>query len=144
LTIDAWTSSNKLPFLAIMDHWIDTKYEQFNTVIGFERLKGSHMAGNMADVLLKVLNMYGIREAINCITADNTTVNDDIFLDLELEMTEWSQEDGQICCLARVLNLAAHTVLRALKSEANEQEVHLVSENPNDLGNNNEVDPGTT
>ena len=28
LTIDAWTSSNKLPFLAITAHWIDTKYEK--------------------------------------------------------------------------------------------------------------------
>ena len=28
LTIDAWTSSNKLPFLAITAHWIDTKYKK--------------------------------------------------------------------------------------------------------------------
>ena len=98
LTINAWISSNKLPFLAITAHWIDITYERFNTLIGFERLKGSHTAGNMADILVKVLNMYGIRKAINCITADNATVNDGIFLDLELEIQEWSQEDGQIRC----------------------------------------------
>ena len=144
LTIDAWTSSNKLPFLAITAHWIDITYERFNTLIGFERLKGSHTAGNMADVLVKVLNMYGIREAINCITADNATVNDGIFLDLELEMQEWSQEDGQIRCLAHVLNLAAQTVLKTLRSEAEVREVDLASDEQNDGRDNNEVGPATT
>ena len=79
LTIDAQTSFNILPFLAITAHWSDIRYEKFNTLIGFQRLKGSHTAGNMADVLFKVLNMYGIREAINYITANNATVNDGIF-----------------------------------------------------------------
>ena len=144
LTIDAWTSSNKLPFLAVTAHWINIRYEKFNTLIGFERLRGSHTAGNMADVLVKVLNMYGIREAINCITADNATVNDGIFLDLELEMTEWSQENGQIRCLAHVLNLAAQTVLKTLRSEADEREVDLASDDQHNQPINNEVDPATT
>lgn len=143
LTIDAWTSSNKLPFLAVTAHWINTQYEKFNTLIGFERLKGSHTASNMADVLVKVLNMYGIRESINCITADNATVNDGIFLDLELEMREWSQENGQIRCLAHVLNLAAQTVLKTLRSEAEEPEVDLAADDQRDLLNNNGVDPAT-
>jgi len=144
LTIDAWTSSNKLPFLAVTAHWINTQYEKFNTLIRFERLKGSHTASNMADVLVKVLNMYGIRESINCITADNATVNDGIFLDLELEMREWSLENGQIRCLAHVLNLAAQTVLKTLRSEAEEPEVDLAADDPRDLLNNNGVDPATT
>ena len=33
LTIDAWTSANKLPFMAITAHWIDTRYERFNTLM---------------------------------------------------------------------------------------------------------------
>ena len=144
LTRDAWTSGNKLPFMAITAHWIDTRYERFNTLIGFERLSGSHTAGNMSDVMIKVLHMYKIRESINCITADNAVVNDGIFLDLELEMQDWSQEDGQIRCLAQVLNLAAQTVLKTLRSEAEEHEVDLVSDDCDDSGHNNEVDPATS
>jgi len=98
----------------------------------------------MADVLVKVLNMYGIRESINCITADNATVNDEMFLDLELEMREWSQENGQIRCLAHVLNLAAQTVLKTLRSEAEEPEVDLAADDQRDLLNNNGVGPATT
>jgi len=144
LTIDAWTSGNKLPFMAITAHWIDTRYERFNTLIGFERLRGSHTAGNMSDVMIKVLDMYEIRESINCITADNAVVNDGIFLDLELEMQDWSQEDGQIRCLAHVLNLAAQTVLKTLRSEAEQREVDLASDDCDDSGHNNEVDPATS
>ena len=144
LTIDAGTSSNKLPFWAVTAHWINIGYEKFNTLIGFERLQGSHTAGNMADVLVKILKMYGIREAINCITADIATVNDGIFLDLELEMTEWSQDNGQIRCLAHVLNLAAQAVLKTLRSEADEPEVDLASDDQHNQPINNEVDPATT
>ena len=101
--------------LAITAYWIDTKYDKYNTLIGFERLRGSHTASNMTDVLVKVLNIDGIREAINCITAHNAKVNDGICLDLELKMQEWSQENCQIRCLAQVLNLAAQTVLKTLR-----------------------------
>jgi len=144
LTIDAWTSGNKLPFMAITTHWIDTRYERFNTLIRFERLRGSHTAGNMSDVMIKVLDMYQIRESINCITADNAVVNDGKIFDLELKMQDWSQEDGEIRCLAHVLNLAAQTVLKTLKSEAEEREVGLVSDDCDDSGHNNEVDPATS
>jgi len=144
LTLDAWTSGNKLPFMAIPAHWIDTRYERFNTLIGLERLRGSHTAGNISDVMIKVLDMYQIRESINCITGDNAVVNNGIFLDLELEMQDWSQGDGQICCLAHVLNLAAQTVLKTLRSEAEEHEVDLVSDDCDDSGHNNEVDPATS
>ena len=98
----------------------------------------------MADVLVKVLNMYGIREVINCFTADHAMVNDGIFLDLELEMQEWLQEDGQIHCLAHVLNLAAQTVLQTLRSEAEGRVVDLVSDEQNNGRNNSEVGPATT
>ena len=43
-------------------------------------------------------------------------------------MQEWSQEDGQIRCLAHVLNLAAQTVLKTLRSEAEVREVDLASD----------------
>jgi len=130
--------------MAITAHWIDTGYERFIMLIAFERLRGSHTASNRADVMVKVLYMYGIRESINCITADNRVVNDGIFLDLEFEIQDWSQEDGQIRCSAHVLNLAAQTVLRTLGSEVEQHEVDLASEDCHDSGHNNEVDPATS
>ena len=59
-------------------------------------------------------------------------------------MTEWSQENGQIRCLAHVLNLAAQTVLKTLRSEADEREVDLASDDQHNQPINNEVDPATT
>ncbi|KAG0637877.1 hypothetical protein HOY80DRAFT_1049993 [Tuber brumale] len=71
-------------------------------------------------------------------------VNDGIFWDLELEMTEWSQANGQIRCLAHVLNLAVQIVVKTFRSEVQEREVDSASDDQGDLPNNNEVDPGIT
>ena len=125
LTLDAWTASNKIPFLAITAHWMTTDFELVSTLIGFERLRGSHTAENMTVAIMKVLQMYGIEDHINCITTDNASVNDAIFNELEFQLPSWSRRDGQIRCLAHVLNLAAQTVLTTLKSEAREAEVVL-------------------
>ena len=138
--MDAWTASNKIPFLAIAAHWITAEFELHSTLIGFERLRGSHTAANLAAVTLKVLAMYGIRDHINCITSDNASVNDGLFDNLEDEITSWCKEDGQIRCLAHVLNLAAQTVMKTLKSEAVEAEVELAISGDEE----NSLDPATT
>ena len=69
--------------------------------------------------------MYGIEDFINCITTDNGSVNDGIFNEREFQLMSWSRRDGQIRCLAHVLNLAAQTVLTTLKSELRDAEVVL-------------------
>ena len=125
LTLDAWTASNKLPFLAITAHWMTIDFELVSTLIGFERLMGSHTAENMTVAIMKVLRIYGIEDYINSITTDNASVNNAIFEELEFHLLSWSRHDGQIRCLAHVLNIAAQTVLTTLKSEAREAEVVL-------------------
>ena len=127
LTIDAWTASNRLPFLAITAHWLTADFIQCNTLIGFERLRGSHTADNMVTAVMKVLKLYGIEDHSNCISSDNASVNDAIFNKLEYQLPSWSRRDGQIRCFAHVLNLAAQTVLVSLNSEAIDEEVVLAS-----------------
>ena len=141
LTLDAWTASNKLPFLAITAHWMTIDFELVSTLIGFEQLMGSHTAENMTVAIMKVLRMYGIEDYINCITTDNASVNDAIFKELEFHLLSWSRHDGQIRCLAHVLNIAAQTVLTTLKSEAREAEVVL--EGWEESGNE-EIGPAAT
>ena len=91
LTIDVRTASNKIPFLAITAHWMTTEFELVSTLIGFERLMGSHTAQNMTVAIMKILRMYGIEDFINCITTDNASVNDGIFNELEFQLMSWSR-----------------------------------------------------
>ena len=143
LTLDAWTASNKIPFLAITAHWMTADFEQCSTLIGFERLRGSHTAENMVAAIMTVLKMYGIESSINCITTDNASVNDAIFNELEYQLLSFSRRDGQIRCLAHVLNLAAQTVLVSLNSEALDAEVVL--ESRGGVGNAGEdISPAST
>ena len=74
---------------------------------------------------MKVLRMYGIEDFINCNTIHNAAINDGIFNDLEFLRISWSRRNGQIRCLAHVLNVVAQMVLTTLKSEARDAEVVL-------------------
>jgi len=98
----------------------------------------------MADVTLKVLDMYGIRTSFNLIIANNHAVNDGIILDLALEIQDLSQEDWQIACLVHVLNLTPQTVLKTLRSEAKERDVDLLIEDCDNSDDNNEVNTATS
>ena len=100
-------------------------FEPLSTLIGFERLMRSHTAENMTVAIMKVLHMYGIEDYINCITTDNASVNDAIFKEPEFHLLSWSRHDGQIRCLAHVLNITVQTFFTTLKSEAREAEVVL-------------------
>ena len=69
LTLDTWTASNKIPFLAVTAHWMTAKCDLHSTLISFESLRGSHTASNLAAVTIKVLDMYGIRDHITALQA---------------------------------------------------------------------------
>ena len=42
ITIDAWTSSNQLPFLGIKCHWIDSEWELKRQLLHFQVIEGEH------------------------------------------------------------------------------------------------------
>lgn len=79
LTLDAWTSSNKIPYLGITVHWMDSAYNLQDCVLGFRRLRGLHTADNLAEVVTDVSKEFNLTGHLLCITADNATVNDKLF-----------------------------------------------------------------
>jgi hypothetical protein len=58
--LDAWTSSNYLPFLGITAHWITDRWELKNTLVDFVKLEGPHSGKNIKKVFLNSLNNLGI------------------------------------------------------------------------------------
>ena len=56
ITLDAWSSPTRIPFLGITGHYIEGHTWQFQSILlGFERLHGSHTADSLNRVLLSVL-----------------------------------------------------------------------------------------
>lgn len=126
LTLDAWTSGNKVPYLGITAHWMDIHYVLQNCVLGFKRLRGSHTAENLASVMHQIISDFNLQDHIKCITADNATVNDCMFKILEQSwLPGWTRKDGHVRCMAHIINLSAQRILRSLKGEALIPEVTL-------------------
>lgn len=118
ITLNAWTSGNKIPYLGITAHWMDLDWDLNDTVIGFKRLHGSHTAENLCSVLIKCLREFSIENHIQCVTADNHKVNDALFDRLEGQMLGWRKKHGQVRCMAHVMNLAAQKIISSLKAES--------------------------
>lgn len=59
-TLDAWTSTNCLPFLGITGHWINKNWELKETIIDFFKLAGAHTGENLADAFQKACYDLGI------------------------------------------------------------------------------------
>ena len=48
LTIDCWTSLNRLAFIAINGYFIDQNWQYREVLLGFESFSGSHSGVNLA------------------------------------------------------------------------------------------------
>ena len=130
LTLDAWTSSNNTPFLGITAHFLEKITWSFQSLlIGFEPLAGSHTSENLAKVTHKVVQKFGIENAVHTITSDNASVNVAMFRILEGLLPRFTVGDGHIRCMAHVINLAAQTVLETLKANCNVSELYLAESN---------------
>lgn len=64
-TLDAWTSSNYIPFLGITAHWVTSSWELKSTIIDFVKLEGPHSGKNIKEVFLNSLNNLGITTKVN-------------------------------------------------------------------------------
>lgn len=98
---DAWTSAACDPYLAVTAHYVHSNAstpndrELHSKVLGYTEINGNHSGANMAAVILRIVDRYGIRGQVCIIsficlvcmcsltsiklgwaTSDNATSND--------------------------------------------------------------------
>jgi len=135
LTLDAWSSPTQVAFLGITSHYIELDTWQFRSVLlGFERLRGSHSAEGLARVVLCVLRRFQITSHIRAMTTDNASVNTKMLALLQDSLPGFSQQDGQIRCMAHIINLAAQQILSHLDVAPTEHTVYAEEEGDNSTG----------
>ena len=67
-TFDAWTADNGKPYLSVTGHHISSppgqpqEWTLESDQLAFEYLEGSHSGANLATVLTRVIDRYGLRE----------------------------------------------------------------------------------
>ena len=76
LTSDLWTSRNKLGFLSLTIHYIDSNWNLNKIIISFKMLESPHMGYNIANLISEELQYWGITDKIFSITLDNATNNE--------------------------------------------------------------------
>ena len=64
LTLDTWTSTNRIAILGITIHWIDDIWNLCERVLGVKELGESHVGEHMAKVLHCVLIDYNLTDKV--------------------------------------------------------------------------------
>lgn len=112
ITMDAWTSTNSLAFLAIRGHWLDDQWEYHSKLLDFAHIEGDPSGFHLSQIFGDCLSRLNIPYTkIMGVTLDNATNNDTFF--------DWLQQhgitavDNQMRCMAHIINLSVQDILSA-------------------------------
>lgn len=125
LTLDAWTSGNRLPYLGITAHCVDVDCHRHCVVLDLVRLRGSHTGGNLAAALLKGLEKFDRLGHLGCITTDNASNSATMVDSLEESVPDWAAMDYWVRCMAHTMNLSAQKFITTPKADASEVESQM-------------------
>jgi len=99
-------------------HFIDENFNLQQELLGFVPLTGHHTGEYMADVVYDLLDEYGIKEKLFCITTDNASNNIALVKELSKLLAKdgisWDWKTNHIPCLAHIINLVVQKFLNAL------------------------------
>ncbi|XP_051200332.1 zinc finger BED domain-containing protein RICESLEEPER 2 isoform X1 [Lolium perenne] len=121
LSCDMWTSNQKLEYLCITCHWIDSKWKVRHKIIRFCLVETPHDAWNMFGVVLNSLRDWNIENKLFSFTTDNAEVNTKMVSHLRKNLVDRNliHHEGKLLhirCAAHVLNLVVQDGLRTMKS----------------------------
>ena len=108
-TTDIWTCGiQKVAYMAVTIHWIDSTWEINSLLIGFEHIQGIHNGENIAHVFVKVLKEFGLENSLLSVTLDNAGNNGTFISFLRVLLQDTIACGGQLLqcrCAAHIINL---------------------------------------
>jgi hypothetical protein len=124
LSLDVWTSPNRLLFLGVCAHFVDQSQEKlYKVLIGLRTIRG-HSGDEQLATLIPILTDYSILRKIGCIMGDNATTNDTLCraFSIHLEQQEiiWDPIGRRLRCTGHIINLAVQAFLFQDYLEENE------------------------
>jgi len=75
-SFDIWTLPNHHAFFGLVGHWISATRDLITVLLGMECFRGPHTGANVAKIILKLLEQYGLRHKVGYFTTDNATNNE--------------------------------------------------------------------
>ena len=108
-TTDIWTCGiQKIAYMSVTIHWIDSSWELNSLLIGFEHIQGIHTGENIAHVFVKVLKEFGLENSLLSVTLDNAGNNGTFISFLRVLLQDTIACGGQLLqcrCAAHIINL---------------------------------------
>lgn len=78
ITCDAWTTPNQLGAWGIVGHFTSEDGSLYDLLLSLSEQEGSHSGYNQAQLILKALTLYNIRNRLGHFVMDNASTNDTI------------------------------------------------------------------
>ncbi|CUA76039.1 Zinc finger BED domain-containing protein DAYSLEEPER [Rhizoctonia solani] len=122
IACDAWTSSNRIAFLAITASWITKEWKREETLIDFRELHGAHTGRNMAEEVTAVVSELGIEDRVLALVSNNASNNGTLVKSLDDTLgrlsshLRWDSSKGHIRCLPHVIHLAVMALLLGINA----------------------------
>ena len=116
LSLDIWTSPNRLLLLGICAHFVDQSQEKLSKALLALRTVANHSGREQFTTLLPVLKDYGIVRKLGSIICDNHTANDKLCQIIgkylrEEEEIKWDHTYRRIRCTGHIINFAVQAFL---------------------------------
>jgi hypothetical protein len=108
-SFDLWTSPNKFAFVAIVGHYMGSRYKVETALLGLHRLIGHHSGENIAGAVVDVIRKYGLTsDQVGWFVLDNASSNDTCVKEI-LKVLDINDTVGhrRLRCLGHIINLAA-------------------------------------
>ncbi|KJZ70189.1 hypothetical protein HIM_10412 [Hirsutella minnesotensis 3608] len=116
LSLDIWTSPNRLLLLGICAHFVDHVQEARKKTLLALRPVANHSGEEQLITLMPVLRDFGIVRRIGSVVGDNSSTNDTLCRAFsaclkEEEGIDWDPEVNRLRCMGHIINLAVQAFL---------------------------------
>jgi hypothetical protein len=115
ISLDIWTSPNRLLLLAICAHFTSYEFKRQKVLLALKPVYG-HSGEEQFKVLLPVLHDYGIVRKLGAIVGDNASTNGTLCKAIQVHWKqeldiEWNAQQMQIRCIGHIINLVVQAFL---------------------------------
>ncbi|KAK7571327.1 hypothetical protein V3481_007143 [Fusarium oxysporum f. sp. vasinfectum] len=123
ISTDLWTSPHRHALLAVCAQWVDQDYQLQKALLGLPECRGSHSGERQADLIMSILETFGIMSKLGYHTGDNATSNNTCLESIARRLKEnlnidYDPKKRRIRCIGHIINLSLQAFLLGSSNEA--------------------------